>query len=191
MKSLLPLVIFLGILLGFSQKTSAQVYVSAGVNQPALLVASAGTDPSPICPGDSVTIGGNPAASGGTPTYDYSWASSGSISSSTVANPIATPAATASYVLTVTDDRNCTSMDTVVVEVTTCVGIEDPNAGYAVSVFPNPAQAEFKIRVEGIQSAQNAAIEITDLTGRSIFSQQLGIISGDFEHTLNATQFSK
>jgi hypothetical protein len=82
-------------------------------------------------------------------------------------------------------------MDTVQVVVTTCVGIEDPNAGYAVSVFPNPAQAEFKIRVEGIKSAQNAIVEITDLTGRTIFSQQLGIISGDFEHTLNATQFSK
>lgn len=176
-----------GIYLG----SHAQVYVSASVAQPAQLVADAGTDPAPICPGDSIEIGGNPAATGGTPTYAYAWTPTTDLNVSTVGNPIAFPAATATFVLTVTDDHNCTSMDTVVVEVTTCVGIEDPNAGFAVTVFPNPATTECKVRVEGVMTPALAKIELYDLAGKMVFSQNLGTISGDFEHGLATTQFSK
>jgi hypothetical protein len=191
MKTMLRTMAVMAVLLGTYMTSQAQVYVSANVNQPSMLVADAGTDPAPICPGDSIEIGGNPAAVGGTPTYAYAWSPATTLTSSTVANPVAYPGATATFVLTVTDDNNCTSMDTVIVEVTTCVGIEDPNAGFAVTVFPNPATTECKVRVEGVTVAAPAKLELYDLTGKMVFSQDLGTIFGDFEHGLATSRFSK
>lgn len=169
----------------------AQVYVSANVTQPSLLVADAGNDPAAICPGDTVEIGGTPSANGGGGSYNYAWAPSGNLTSGSTANPMAFPSTTTSYVLTVTDDNNCTALDTIVVEVTVCVGIEDPNAGYAVSVFPNPATTEFKIKVEGLQNASEASLAIYDLAGKNIYSRKLGTLNGDYETAISTAPFSK
>jgi hypothetical protein len=81
-------------------------------------VANAGSDKA-LCGGlgTTVTIGGNPAGSGGTGTLTYSWSPSSALSNPAIANPIASPGATTTYVLTVTDTRNCTDKDTVIVAV--------------------------------------------------------------------------
>lgn len=191
MKAILRMAAALMMFAGIAGLAQAQVYVSASVNQPAQLVADAGNDPAAICPGDTVDIGGNPSANGGDGTYNYAWAPTGSLVSGTVANPLAFPSTTTSYVLTVTDGNNCTSIDTIVVEVTVCVGIEDPNAGYAVSVFPNPATTEFKVRVEGMQKAAEASLDIFDITGKNVYSRNLGTLTGEYETAISTTQFSK
>lgn len=72
--------------------------------------ANAGNEQS-ICIGDSVTIGGSPAASGGSGSgYTYSWSPTTGLSSSTVANPKASPSTTTTYTLTVTDGASCLSI---------------------------------------------------------------------------------
>lgn len=80
--------------------------------------ANAGSDKA-LCGGlgTSVAIGGNPAGSGGTGTLTYSWSPSSALSNPAAPNPTASPGATTTYILTVTDTRNCADKDTVIVAV--------------------------------------------------------------------------
>lgn len=78
--------------------------------------ADAGVDKQ-FCVGDSASLGGAPSASGGTAPYSYSWSPATGLNDATSANPTASPSATTSYILTVTDAKNCVAMDTVLVTV--------------------------------------------------------------------------
>lgn len=60
-----------------------------------------------ICPGGSVQIGGSPTSS--TAGVSYAWSPAGTLNNPTSANPIATPASTTTYTVTVTDGNNCTN----------------------------------------------------------------------------------
>ncbi len=82
------------------------------------VVTDAGPDVS-ICDGNSVQIGGSPAATGGNTPYQYSWTPTAGLSDPSIANPIASPTSTTTYTLTVTDDNGngCSSSDDVVVTV--------------------------------------------------------------------------
>ena len=55
----------------------------------------------------SQTIGGTPAASNGTPPYSYTWSPASGLSSSSVANPVATTSVSVGYELVVTDAHGC------------------------------------------------------------------------------------
>jgi hypothetical protein len=90
--------------------------VVASIRSCTALAANAGADKL-ICNGSGVAIGGSPAASGGASPYTYSWSPSTGLSSSTVANPTASPTSTTTYTLTVTDNASATSTDAVVVTV--------------------------------------------------------------------------
>ena len=68
-----------------------------------------------ICLGGNVTL--NAAASGGAGGYTYSWSPAGGLSSTTVANPTASPALTTTYTVTVTDAAGCKATATVTVKV--------------------------------------------------------------------------
>ena len=72
-------------------------------------VANAGLNKS-ICNGSNTTIGGSPTASGGSGSgYTYLWIPSTGLSSSTVANPTASPTTTTTYKLVVSDGAGCVS----------------------------------------------------------------------------------
>jgi hypothetical protein len=73
-------------------------------------VANAGSDVT-ICSGSSTTL----TATGGT---TYSWLPATGLSSTTIANPVATPTATTTYTVTVTNG-SCTATDVVLVTVNT------------------------------------------------------------------------
>jgi gliding motility-associated-like protein len=83
--------------------------------QPAVTV-NAGRDTA-ICAGLSVTLGGTPTATGGTQPYTYTWAPGNDISSTSAANPTATPVATTLFTVRVTDVNGCTASDAVLVTV--------------------------------------------------------------------------
>ena len=83
-------------------------------------VANAGTDASmTTCSGDSVRIGGTPAASGGTLGYTYSWSpAAGLYPDTTVTNPWVKGISTSGlYTLKVTDANGCTAEDAVAITV--------------------------------------------------------------------------
>jgi hypothetical protein len=82
------------------------------------------TNPPGLCPNSDVQIGNE--ASGGTAPYAYSWSPSSGLSATNIARPIAQPAQTTKYYLTVTDALGCTKRDSVTVTVGTSFKI---NAG--------------------------------------------------------------
>lgn len=70
-----------------------------------------------ICNGASTSIGGSPTASGGTSPYTYEWSNGASLTSTSIANPSASPTTNTSYTVTVTDNNNCKGTDVVVITV--------------------------------------------------------------------------
>lgn len=82
--------------------------------RPPLLIAAAGADQI-ISRGDTVTLGAMPAATGGTGIYTYDWRSVPAGYHSTLPNPLAWPADTTLYILTVTDTHGCVATDSAIV----------------------------------------------------------------------------
>lgn len=95
---------------------SALLLMSVAMSSYAQVTANAGTNTS-ICLGSSLTIGGAPSASGGTAPYTYSWSPATGLSSTTVANPTATPTTTTTYTLVVTDNLANTASASIIVNV--------------------------------------------------------------------------
>lgn len=68
------------------------------------------------CIGSTVTLGGNPAASGGTAPYTYLWTPATGLSNPNIGNPTTVLSTPNQYILTVTDTMGCMGMDTVMVD---------------------------------------------------------------------------
>ncbi|MEN9521896.1 MAG: hypothetical protein RL065_273 [Bacteroidota bacterium] len=82
--------------------------------------AFAGIDKTICTANQNVTIGGSPTATGGSLVYSYQWTPALGITSATnIANPTVSPTATIAYILTVTDNNQCSDNDTVLVKYNT------------------------------------------------------------------------
>jgi gliding motility-associated-like protein len=99
------------------------VTIASTLNVP----TSAGNDLS-ICLGKNTTLGGNPTAP--INVTGYSWSPATGLNSSTIANPVANPIASTTYILTTTSNT-CTGNDMVIVSVNTLPVV---SAGADVSV---------------------------------------------------------
>lgn len=101
--------------------TDANGFEDIGQVQVNLYALTADAGPVQIlCPGGpGKSIGGAPTASGSSPPFSYSWAPAIGLSANNVANPVATPATTTTYTLTVTDANGCTETSQVQVKVET------------------------------------------------------------------------
>ena len=85
---------------------------SFAVASPPPLVANAGADTA-ICQGQSIQLGGSPTATGGTPSYTYSW-TPGPFSGP---NPVDTPSSNMVYNVVITDSNNCSATASVSVTI--------------------------------------------------------------------------
>jgi len=70
----------------------------------------------PICQGQSVTLAST--VSGGLAPYIYNWTPTSNLSSSTISNPVASPATSTTYSLMVTDANGCTNSPPAQVSIT-------------------------------------------------------------------------
>lgn len=87
-----------------------------------LPAVNAGSDVT-ICNGSSTTLSGSGGPS-------YSWSPATGLSSTTISNPVANPASTTNYILTVTDLNGCQASDAVVITVNSPAA----NAGNDVTI---------------------------------------------------------
>ncbi len=98
------------------------------IENPELLL-TASTSLSLICSGDSVQL--NAAVTGGTlPVATYLWSPPATLSDPTVQSPIAIPPSTKTYTILISDQRGCTAIDNVTVNVT-----PSPTADF---IYQNP-----------------------------------------------------
>jgi len=151
-----------------------QYTVEVNVDQPPALEADAGSDKTTE-KGESVALGGDPAANGGYGEYSYSWEPGNSLDDDTKANPEATPEETTDYVLTVTDSLQCTDNDTVSVsvEVTNLPVIN----GEELAIYPNPAQNVLNIEFPGNLKG-DYKIKLIALTGKTVYSDRCNVSQG-------------
>jgi len=83
-----------------------------------------------VCAGSSVGIGALPPSIG-VPPYTYAWTPAEGLSATTIANPLASPKVSTTYVLRLTDAEGCIGYDTVHVTVTP---MPTASAGFDASV---------------------------------------------------------
>lgn len=96
------------LMVAFGMPAFAQMYIQHNITQAPQLVADAGASVN-YCVGDSVMLGGAPAAQGGTAPVTYAWSPPNGLTTTNIGNPMALPASTTTYQLLVTDAENCTS----------------------------------------------------------------------------------
>lgn len=140
----------------------SQTYIQLQVVAPDIPVATAGPDTS-IDAGQSVIL--NVAVTGGTSPFTYQWMPTSGIGDPTSATPTASPTATTTYSVTVTDSNNCESTASVEVVILP-VGIV-PIAATHISIYPNPTDGQ--ITIEGILVQEDGVwVDVFDTNGKSV-----------------------
>src|SRR5690606_34309307 len=99
--------------------------------------ADASTDTT-ICPGGNANLGALVAGTG-SGTITYSWSPTTNLSCTTCPNPVATPASTTTYTLTITDGLGCIATDDITVNIANL-----PNPAF--SFLPNNVCASTPIQ---------------------------------------------
>jgi len=168
-KLLVPLLFIVTIILPHSLKS--QTFVEVSANQPAELIANAGPDVS-IDVGFSTTLGGTPAATGGTGTLTYYWDPPFFINQATLPNPLATPPGNLTYTLMVSDEHGCYATDEIFVTVIGGTGMDDPNEDGELFIYPNPSNGAFNLEITSNQS-HDIQISVITMTGQVVQNKNL------------------
>ncbi len=128
-----------------------------------------------ICPWGSTQL----QATGGS---KYSWFGAfGGLNDSSIANPIASPPQTTTYICTITNDSGCVKTDQVKIWVDPCVGIdENNNNAPLIELYPNPTNGSFTITSN--KTIEN--ITINNIIGATVY-QQSNIANNSLNLNLN------
>lgn len=161
-------------------------------NQPGLLTASAGGDLT-MCVGETLPIGGNPTAGGGTSPFTYNWTPTTDLSSGTAANPDVTPSGISNtdYMVMVTDDRGCTASDTMNVVADTCAGVTDIAGLGTFNLFPNPSNGNFAVELSLIKNVNNIRYTVVTAEGKVIFDRAVAAPGRTTREEIRLTNVAK
>ena len=162
---------------------AAQTVLNFTINQLPALEANAGAD-QVIKKGAQATLGGAPAATGGTGAYTYSWTPTTGLSSTTVANPVATPTTNTTYTLTVNDNKGCSQVATVTVTVNAVTGINDQADELGLQIFPNPNTGTFLITSDKRPAGGKIQLEVFNSLGKLIYAESLAEESRKLDKTI-------
>ena len=171
--------------LSFSSKS--QIYINVPINQPSVLVANAGTD-AVISSGNSIQIGGFPAASGGTAAYTYNWTPGTELSDATIANPVASPLIPITYTLVVTDSKGCSDNSTVTLDIVT--GSDENEIDIAITIYPNPNDGNFQLIIDS-NNEKEIDIEIINTTGQIVYNESLNKPNKKITRQVDVSNYAK
>lgn len=115
-----------------------------------------------IVKGVTATVGGNPTATGGNAPYTYSWLPVEGLEDPTISNPIALPAQTTWYTVTVTTADGCIGFDSV--EVTVVPLIE-----YISGFSPNGDGINETWQIDYVEQFPDIDVEIYNRWGQLLF----------------------
>lgn len=119
----------------------------------------------------------------------YVWDFGDGSGTSTFANPSHTYTTNGTYVVTLTVTGPCgTSVFTN--SITINVIAVDPAIGFGISVYPNPAQNAATISAT-LPAAQQLKFSLTNALGQVVGSQDLGMQSGEFQHSFSVRGLSE
>jgi hypothetical protein len=155
----------------------AQTNINLSVSQPPQLVVNAGEDAT-IDVGEDITLGGSPAATGGSDNYNYSWNHPSYLDNSIIANPVATPPGNLTFTLTVADENGCSASDAVSVIVIGGTGINDDIKNLSLNIFPNPGNGSFTITFSSVFNGKDLRIKVTNLSGQKVYEEICDIKPG-------------
>ena len=160
---------------GDSSEFSNEVSVTANPD----LSVNAG-DPQEACTPVNVQLNATP--SGGTPGYTYLWTPDTGLSNPAISNPVASPAMTTMYIVTVTDSVGCSATDSVTITVNQSPIITEQPGDQTVC---EGAMASFTATASGIpepavqwQVSVNGGVTFTDIGGatNTTYSFAAGLI---------------
>ena len=158
----------------------AQIEINLRVNQPPELGFIVNKQDTTIEKGSSVEIDAGLIVSGGSGNYLYKWSPVESLDNGTKKNPLATPAETTTYFLTVFDENGCSFSVDYTVNVTLGVAVEDLelNDFFTAILYPNPNLGEFKVKLSG-SPAQKIEMFIYDNSSKIVHKQIIKNFPGD------------
>ena len=151
------------------------------LNQPDLLSVSAGSD-TLICVNNSIVLGDNPSATGGSNNYTYLWSPMEGLDDPTSPNPVASPLESTQYTLTVSDGNGCQEIDFVDINVDFCLGIDQDLANDKLTIYPNPSYGSFTISGLPVDG-QDLRISLINSLGDEILNRWIagGAATADFD----------
>jgi hypothetical protein len=153
------------IILLISFCTYAQTVINFTHQQPEALVVNPYADQAILFP-ESIVLNANPAVSGGTEPYNFSWEPATGLDNPESANPIASPVETTTYTFTVNDNNGCSASNTfsIIVEMPQGLHITEIKSG---KLYPNPAANTCVIEWH---ESEPPIINIYDMNGKLVLT---------------------
>jgi len=134
--------------------------------------------------GADVSFDGS-ASKGQTYTWDFG---DGGVGSGMTTNHTYTSGTyTACLVVT---DTICGSTDTICETVIATIGLDEGLIGQTITVYPNPNDGIFRVDFE-IEGLKDLEIRITDVTGRVVFTKDVGKASGAYRENIDISNYAK
>jgi hypothetical protein len=156
-------------LLFIAIQSSAQrsFFYSYNSAQPSVLTASTGD--TPTISGSDLILGGMPAAEGGLEPYAYQWIPANNLDDPQSPNPVFSGISSATYSLIVTDNRGCTSSDTIQIIITE---IDGAASSSKLKVFPNPGSGSIQVERPDRFNLKHTQITLFDASGAKVFDSK-------------------
>ncbi len=169
--------------LSFSLLKSQETIIKVPFSQPKKLMLDAG-DNQVLSDGQTITLGTDVSISGGTPSYMYTWKDSRNNEFST---PTISVSEAGSYYLIVTDEKQCTATDSVIVNLFSA--IENSESGTGFSIFPNPSAGIIYYRIAKPESS--VILEVISAEGRVVFKKEFETAPGDLTGFIDLTGYGQ
>jgi hypothetical protein len=162
---------------------SQETIIKVPFPQPKKLVLDAGAN-QVMTSGQIITLGTDVSITGGTPEYLFIWKDSRDNQYSTPTISVNEPG---SYYLTVTDEKQCTAIDSIRVDYFSA--IDNSESVPVFSIFPNPSAGVFNYRI--LKPENNDILEVISVEGRVLFRKEFEASASDLTGSIDLTRFGR